>query len=135
MTNDTLICFVLAAAGLVPMAACDSAPTAPTDPVVVTLAPGDAESANGLILTFVKVTADTRCPADAFCIHPGEAQVSVQTMVLGVSRTSELYLFDSAKRRVTHGSHTVTFEELNPYPFLSRPPIVPSAYRARFRID
>lgn len=131
----SLICLSLAVAALTPVAACDSSPTKPTEPIVVTLAPGGADHAGGLILTFERVTSDTRCPADAFCIHPGEARVSVTTALLGSSKTTELYLFDSVKRSMTHGSYTVTLEELNPYPFLSRPPIVPGDYRARFRID
>lgn len=131
-----LLSFALALAVLSPLAACDSSPTAPTDPVVLILAPGQSEGANGLTVKFVGVTADTRCPLDAFCaqILGGDAVVAIETSFLGVRKEAELALTAPGRQSSSHGRFTVTFEELNPHPFLSRPPIVPANYRARFTI-
>lgn len=131
-----LICLVLAAAALAPVAACDSSPTGPTEPAVLILAPGQSGVAGGLTVKFIRVTADTRCPLDAFCIQilAGDAFVAIETSVFGARQEAELALIAPDRQSITRGGYTVTFEELNPHPFLSRPPIVPSAYRARFSI-
>jgi len=125
---------VLALALLASLGGCDSSPTAPTGPIVLTLAPGQSGWANGLAVKFVGVTADTRCPADAFCIQAGDAFIRIETSWFGSSETAELQLANAAKRSTTRGSYRVECEALNPYPLLSRGPIAPGDYRARFRV-
>jgi hypothetical protein len=113
--------------------ACASSPAAPTEPAVVTLAPGGSTSYGSLKVTFVRVTADSRCPGDAVCIQAGDAQVAIE--IAGFpTQSTELYLVAPGKRSATHGGYTITFEALTPYPFLSQGPIAPSAYRATFKI-
>lgn len=128
------ICAVIALAVLAPLAGCESSPTAPTGPIVLTLAPGQSDSANGLTLKFVGVTADTRCPADVFCVQAGDAFIKIETVWFGLRETAELQLADPAKRSMTRGNVKVEFEVLNPYPLQSRGPIAPGDYRARFRV-
>jgi len=43
----------------------------------VILAPGDTVTVGLLRLTFVEVSADSRCPIDATCVWQGDATVSV----------------------------------------------------------
>jgi hypothetical protein len=123
-----LFAFVLATA------ACASSPVAPTEPAVVTLAPGDSTSYGSLKVKFVRVTADSRCPGDAICIQAGDAQAAIEISGFGPSRSAELYLVAAGKRSTTYADFTITFEALSPYPFLSQGPISPGAYRATFRI-
>ena len=115
-------------------ASCSSSPAAPSDPVNLTLAPGDTRSASGLTVRFIRLVSDSRCPGDALCIQAGDAEVAIETTVFGLRQTAELALVAPAKRSTTHGSYTVTFETLEPYPFVSRGPIAPGDYRATFLI-
>ena len=114
--------------------ACASSPAAPTEPAVVTLAPSASTSFGSLEVTFVRVTADSRCPGDALCIQAGDAQVAIEIEGFGPRQSAELYLFEPGKRTITRSGYTITFEALSPYPFLSQGPIAPGAYRATFRI-
>ena len=116
-------------------AACASSPVAPTDPAVVTLAPGTSTTYGSLKVTFVRVTGDSRCPGDAICITAGDAQVAILIDGFGPQQSAELYLVEPSKRSITHSGFTITFETLTPYPFLSQGPIAPAAYRATFRIS
>lgn len=125
---------VIALAVLAPLAGCDSSPTAPTGPVVLTLAPGQSDAALGLTLKFVGVTADTRCPADVLCIQAGDATVRIETVWFGARQVAELQLRDTSRRSTARGGYVVELEELNPYPLQSRGPIAPGDYRARFRV-
>ena len=117
--------------------ACESSPTEPTGSTTLTLAPGASGTFGTLTLTFIEVTADSRCPGDALCISPGDAQVAIATRLpgLGPSLAAELHLNEPSKRSTERGDYKVTFEALAPYPFLSLGPISPGAYRATFRIE
>lgn len=134
MRRSIYFLFALVFAPVGATAACASSPASPTQPAVVTLAPGESSGAGGLTVKFIRVTADSRCPGDAVCIQAGDAQVATETTVLGSTKAAELYLVDPAKRTITHGGYTITFDALTPYPFLSLGPIAPSAYRATFKI-
>ena len=100
----------------------------------MTLAPGASTSYGSLKVTFVRVTADSRCPGDAICITAGDAQVAIEIEGFGPPRSAELHLVEPGKRSITQGGYTTTFETLAPYPFLSLGPIAPAAYRATFKI-
>ena len=125
-------CFLFAL--VIASAACESSPAAPTEPAVVTLAPGASTSYGRLKVTFVRVTADSRCPGDAICIQAGDAQVEIILDGFGPARLAELYLAAPGKGSTTYADFTITFEALSPYPFLSQGPISPGAYRATFKI-
>jgi hypothetical protein len=68
------------------------------------------------------------------CIQAGDAQVAVEIDGFGTQKSAELHLTDPAKRSITVGSYTVTFDALTPYPFLSLGPILPANYRATFKV-
>src|SRR5215204_6308122 len=61
------------------IAACASSPTAPADPAIVTMAPGQSTQVGALSVKFVGVTRDTRCPANALCIQAGDVFVALET--------------------------------------------------------
>ena len=101
---------------------CDESFTGPTvalDTAVV-LAPGDSVRVEKteLRIRFDRVTNDSRCPADAFCIQGGDALVHIT--VSGTGGTREYDLHTGSMQPVTHGAFTIHLVELAPYPFSSR---------------
>ena len=115
------------------MAACSSSPTAPTGPTSVTLAPGQSTRVGSLVVKFIGVTIDTRCPADAMCIQMGDAFAALETEVLGGHRAFELQLLNPTNRSTTHGSYSIELTEVSPYPFSNRP-IAPADYRITLKV-
>ena len=117
-------------------AGCHDSPAGPTVPTdsQFTLAPGQSASIQGtsLRLAFLRVSGDSRCPADVFCIQGGDALVHVR---VSESTTSEyeLHTGDHARAVVTHAGFSIELMQLQPYPFSSRT-IDPSAYRATFAV-
>jgi hypothetical protein len=95
-----------------------------------TLAPGEIAMVPdaGVSVRFDGVTGDSRCPGDALCILGGDAVVHVA--VLGGSLVSAYELHLGSLQSVRHGGLTLSLEELQPYPFSSRPPIAAADYRA-----
>jgi len=114
------------------IAACASSPTSPTDPAIVTMAPGQSTQVGLLSVKFVGVTIDTRCPANAICIQAGDAFVALETNVLGGRRDFELQVLNPTKRSTTHGNYSIELQEVSPYPFGQ--PIRPADYRVKLRI-
>jgi hypothetical protein len=115
------------------LAACCTAPTAPSKPVVVTLAPGQSGAALGLLVKFIGVTSDSRCPANVMCVWAGDASVALETSLLGSRREVELQLNNPANKSAAHGNYRITFDALAPYPFSPRG-ILPGDYRATFEV-
>ena len=116
--------------------ACDEkGPTGPTVPLnqQFTLAAGEAAVIAGAALRveFVRVTGDSRCPADALCIQGGDAVVRVSVSSGGTRRDYELHT--GSLQPVRHDTFTITLVELAPYPFSSRT-IAPGDYRATLRV-
>jgi len=127
----TLLC-------LLTMTACDeSSPTGPTISLDerFTLAPGERASLEGRVaLEFVGVTGDSRCPGDALCITGGDAVVQVRASGDAGTAVLELHTGDTSRASVSYGGVRVALIELQPYPFSSRPPIVPSDYRITLQV-
>ena len=100
-----------------------------------TLAPGEAAAVRGtsLRVTFLQVTGDSRCPADAFCIQGGDAIVHVRASDGGTAGY-ELHTGDQARGAAAHGGFRITLEQLSPYPFSSRT-IAPEEYRATLTVS
>jgi hypothetical protein len=98
-----------------------------------TLAVGDAATIDrtGLRLQFVGVSADSRCPADAFCIQAGSATVQVRLIEGGASRAYELHSGDATRTSLVHGRVRLELVDVQPFPFSSRT-IGPGEYRASF---
>jgi len=118
-------------------AGCGASPVSPAQQIdqTVVLAPGQTVSISGtaLHLGLVGVASDSRCPADAMCVWPGEAIVTVR--VTGGSAASQDYRLSTREgaNSSAHDTFLITLTSLDPYPFLSQP-IRPDAYRATVRI-
>ncbi len=112
-----------------------SSPTHPTVPLNTefALAPGESRIIEGelLIVRFTGVTGDSRCPADAFCIQGGSADVGITAVSDQSSRNYALKTGDM--RPVQHDVFTISLVQVAPYPFSSRT-IAPAEYRATFRV-
>jgi hypothetical protein len=118
------------------MAGCEGDDSSPTQPspttTTVTLAPGAQANALGLTV-LVEQVVDSRCPADAICVSPGDAIVSVNLSLGGVGSRYDVYANDAARRRVTYQGYEVELSTLQPYPLASRP-TDPTAYRATLQV-
>ena len=99
-----------------------------------TLAPRETASVRdtSLRLEFMRVSGDSRCPADALCIQGGDAIVHVRATD---ARTAEheLHTGDRNWATVVHDGFRIELVELRPYPFSSRT-IDASDYRATLRV-
>jgi hypothetical protein len=122
-------CFLVAAA-------CDESPVGPTVPQdsEFTLAPGQEASVEGtsLRIAFRRVSGDSRCPADVFCIQGGDAVVHVRATGAATAEY-ELHTGDSSRAAVKHAGFSIELHQLQPYPFSSRT-IQPEAYRATLAV-
>lgn len=132
MRLSVLLFCLLAATG------CDEkAATGPTVPVnqQFTLAPGEAASIDqtGLRVQFVRVMADSRCPADALCIWIGDASVHVRVVEGGATSDYDLHTANSEQTTIEHRGTRISLVQLQPYPFSHRT-IEPSDYRATLEV-
>ena len=128
---------ILAFACLFLMTACDEkSPTGPTVPLnqQFTLAPGEAASIEdtSIRVLFLRVSGDSRCPADAICIQGGDALVHVRILNGGAEEV-ELHTGDESRASVEHAGHRIELLNLQPYPFSSRT-IPGEEYRATFNV-
>jgi hypothetical protein len=118
---------------------CDeNSPAAPAVPLNerFTMAPGDrvvVEQA-ALGVEFLRVSGDSRCPADAVCVLGGDALVQIRASSAAAgTREYDLHTGDSSRASATHGPARIELVELQPYPFSSRT-IPPDEYRATLRV-
>jgi hypothetical protein len=95
-----------------------------------TLAPGETAivADTSLRVQFVRVSNDSRCPADVVCIQGGDALVHI--LVNGGGYV--LHTGDASQASIAHGGVSIELVELQPYPFSSRT-IQPGDYRATLR--
>jgi hypothetical protein len=118
--------------------ACDEkVPTRPSVPLnqQFALAPGEAARIQdtSLRVQFLRVSGDSRCPADAVCIQGGDALVHIRA-IDGRSSEYELHTGDESRAAVTHAGFRIELINLQPYPFSSRT-IQPDEYRATLRLS
>ena len=117
------------------MTGCDDAPTSPTAAVNTefTLAAGEARSIEGELVTvrFVRVSGDSRCPADAICVLGGSATVEI-AVASGLSIQS-YDLRTGDMQPVVHDGLTIALVDLMPYPFSART-IAPGEYRVTLKV-
>ena len=100
-----------------------------------TLAPGEvaAVSNTDLRFQFVRVTGDSRCPADAICIQGGDALVQIRASDGSSSTLLGLHTGDSSQAAADFGGARIALVELQPYPFSSRT-IEQEEYRATLTV-
>jgi hypothetical protein len=120
---------------LLSSAACAS-PVAPSvaigDPF--TLAPGEAATVEGTAIRvqFLRVTGDSRCPANVLCIQGGDAIVHLRIAGGAGVTSAELHTGDLSQASAAIDGVWITLVDLQPYPFSSRT-IHPAEYRATLR--
>ena len=114
---------------------CASSSLGPTSPLDTefTLAPGETMRISDGVLSvrFLRVSGDSRCPADAICIQGGSAAVHIHAAGDGSSGDYQLQTGDT--RPVRHEAFTIALVQLSPYPFSGRT-IAPEEYRATFKV-
>jgi hypothetical protein len=116
--------------------ACDeNTPTGPSVPLnqQFSLAPGEVAliQDTSLRIQFMRVSGDSRCPADALCIQGGDALVHIRAIDGGASEY-ELHTGDESRATIDHAGFRIELVNLQPYPFSSRT-IQPEEYRATLR--
>ena len=120
-----LFCLVIATG-------CGASVAGPINPIdrPLTIGVGEATSISsaGLVIEFLGVSGDSRCPADALCIQGGDAIVRIRVAGNGTA-SYELHTGDASRATVAHGRYLISLVELQPYPFSSTP-IEPDDYRA-----
>lgn len=99
-----------------------------------TLAPGQTAAVQdtSLRVQFLRVSGDSRCPADVLCIQGGDALVHVR-ISNGGSSEYEFHTGDESRAVITHSGLNISLVNLQPYPFSSRT-IPPDEYRAIMRV-
>lgn len=112
---------------------CDEAsPVGPAVPLSqrFPLGPGDSAPIAGtsLRVQFLRVSGDSRCPADALCIQGGDAIVHVRATE-STTTDYELHTGGPPHAATTLSGFRIELAELQPYPFSSRT-IQPGDYRA-----
>jgi hypothetical protein len=135
MRPSALVFCLLAATG------CDekdaTGPTGPTVPLnqQFTLAPGEAAAIEptGLRVQFIRVMADSRCPADALCIWVGDADVHVRVFDGSATSDYNLHTANSEPSTIEHRGTRIALVQLQPYPFSNRT-IQPADYRATLQV-
>jgi hypothetical protein len=118
--------------------ACAGSPTDPTTPLDARFTLGPSETAviddGAVVVQFLGVTNDSRCPGDALCIQGGDAIVAIGvTDVRPPIARYELHTGDSSRGVARHRDLRIELIELQPYPFGSQP-FTPDKYRATLRV-
>ena len=92
----------------------DSAATR-NDTVHVTLGAERTLDDGRIAIRFVELVNESRCPANAMCIHQGDATVKLRVTAGTSSREAELNL-NKEPKSVTFGGYAISTSELQPYP-------------------
>ena len=100
-----------------------------------TLAPGEAVAIAeaDMAIQFLRVTGDSRCPADAVCILGGDAVVEIRAFDGSDAALLGLHTGDAARSSGVYRDARITLVELQPYPFSSRT-IGEDEYRATLTV-
>lgn len=94
-----------------------------------------AVAGTSVALRFVVVANDSRCPADAICVTPGDASAVFSVAERGRPATSlTLRTTPGEGRSEVVGDWRLTLTRLDPYPYAGRP-IQASEYQAWLRVD
>lgn len=128
---------ILGLSCLLLMTACEEqTPSGPSVPLnqEFTLAPGETARIQDTSarVQFLRVSGDSRCPADVVCIQGGDALVEIRAAD-GSSAEYELHTGDESRAAVTHAGLRIELVNLQPYPFSTRT-IQQDEYRATLRV-
>jgi hypothetical protein len=122
---------------LLGVTACDGGPSGPTVGLNerFTLAIGETATVDSprVRLEFVEVSGDSRCPADVVCVQGGDAVVRIRATAGVSSSMLELHTGDTSRSFAEFQGLRVDLNELQPYPFSSRP-IAQDDYKATLTV-
>lgn len=80
------------------------------------LGEGEEGSLDDLVVRFVRVAGDSRCPEDVECVWEGNAEIEVEVRKGGEAVTLELNTSSGFATRATAFGHAFELVELHPYP-------------------
>jgi hypothetical protein len=107
-----LVCAAMLVAG------CRSNPTDPdavSFPVSLALKAGESQLVGrGLLVKFVGVTDDWRCPITALCISAGDASLQFEFATDGRFRSQELRVLDPQLRKFSFEGYSIDVKQLEP---------------------
>ena len=109
----------LGAAALLSWAACSQPPTTPSAPLGAPFRIGVGQSVTlsaGIEVGFDQVIEDSRCPADALCVWPGNARLKAWLRPPGEPRR-ELELKTFPRAPLLIGGYSVDVQALEPFPY------------------
>jgi hypothetical protein len=114
---STFVCAALLTMG------CGSNPNEPDPafPVTLTLQAGSSQITGGLMVKFVEVTQDSRCPINAMCIVAGDATVQLEFATDRRFASQLLQAVDPKKRTASFDGYSIEVKELYPYPDTTKP--------------
>lgn len=106
-------------------------PASPTGVGTSTLAikVGVSATAAGVVVTFVGVINDSRCPIDVYCVHRGDTVARFHTSSRRGRDTVDVHLFEGRRSADLAGGYRLEFRALTPDPVSTRS-IDPDAYVA-----
>jgi hypothetical protein len=109
---------------------------APVHTTPLILKPGQSGRVGLLKVTFLRVLADSRCPADVICVWQGNAAIQLSVMRLGQPRTARRVVLNTGLEPFQAFVHEyrVTLSEVQPYPISTRP-IGFRDYRVTVNVD
>lgn len=104
--------------------------------IPLALKPGQSGRVRLLKVTFLRVLADSRCPADVVCVWQGNAAVQLSVVRLGQQRTARRIVLNTTlePRAFVFREYRLVMGELQPYP-VSTNPIKLRAYKLTLQVD
>lgn len=110
------------------------APSAPTLPQEIELAPGASARVDGLTVKFDGVSGDSRCPTGVMCVWEGDAVVVIEASE-PPRAASDLELHTSARfpHEGLYGRYRIELVSLVPQPREGEP-VSAGSYRATVRV-
>lgn len=128
MTTRTLLSSMLA---LTILASACTPQLVLLEPGTLVLAPNQSASDGEVIVTFVEVVNDSRCPADATCMTSGFVQILLRVSDGSGTHDYTLTLGDMAEGDVNSiiaNGYSIVLVDVQPYPLASQP-TSPGDYR------
>ena len=93
----------------------DAAPATLGDTVRVGIGRAVAFDHGGLVVGFEEVEADSRCPADAMCVHQGDAEARFSLVAAGRRAGTTLHTAGEPKR-IEYAGYWIQLVNVEPYP-------------------
>ncbi len=102
----------------------------------LTLKPGQSGRVGLLKVTFLRILADSRCPADVICVWQGNAAVQLAVIRLGQPRTARRIVLNTglAPSEARVHEYRILLGEVQPSP-ISTKPISFRDYRVTVHVD